>query len=132
MEDVIPDTTPADLLSRFRGPITCSEPIYPESLLLHLTDADGEEWSLSTFDADYSPNDPGAFLGKTVTGAEVEPSNTLTIGFSDDTTLSVVPRALEPGEAADLENWFLLTPDGLALDFGPEGRWLVGSAREPW
>jgi hypothetical protein len=86
-----------------------------------------------TFDADFSPSDPEVFLDKTIVSAAVASSNTLTVGFSDGSDLTVVPRPLEPGEEDDdLENWFLLTPGNLALDFGPEGRWRLGSGSEPW
>ena|ERR1700743_1601796 len=133
MAVVIPDTSPADLLSQFRGPITESQPGYPEVLHLGVRGAKGGAWELSTFDADFSPSDPEVFLGKTVVSADLDPSNTLTIGFSDGSDLKVVPRTLESGEADDdLENWWLSTPDGLALDFGPEGRWRLGKASDPW
>jgi hypothetical protein len=133
MAVVIKDTSAADLLGRFRGVVTSSRPGYPEVLLLTVEDANGGGWNFSTFDADFSPSDPDSFLGKTVVRAEIAPSNTLTIGFSDGSKLNVVPRPLRPGEADDdLENWFLLTPDGLALDFGPVGRCRLGSASEPW
>jgi hypothetical protein len=133
MAVVIPDISAVDLLSRFRGRIVCSKPGYPDVLLLSVKDAGGREWRFMTFDADFSPSDPDIFLGKTVISADVAPSNTLTIGFSDGSDLTVVPRPLEPGEEEDdLENWFLITPDNQALDFGPEGRWRLGSGNEPW
>jgi hypothetical protein len=133
MAVVIPDISAADLLSRFRGRIVSSKPGYPEVLLLSVEDAHGREWRFMTFDAEFSPSDPEVFLGKTIISADVAPSNTLTVGFSDGSDLTVVPRSLEPGEENDdLENWFLLTPDNLALDFGPAGRWRLGSGSEPW
>jgi hypothetical protein len=133
MAVVIPDISPAGLLSQFRGPVIDSKPGYPEVLHLQVRDANGDEWGLSTFDADFSPSDPDVLLGKTVTGAELAPSNTLTIGFSDGSALTVIPRTLEPGEADDdLENWFLWIPDGRYLHFGPEGRWRLQKGSDPW
>ena len=133
MAVVIPDISAADLMSRFRGQIVSSKPGYPEVLLLTVIDGEGGEWGFMTFDADFSPSDPAIFLGKTVVSADVAPSNTLTIGFSDGSDLTVVPRPLEPGEEDDdLENWFLMTPDNQALDFGPQGRWRLGNGNEPW
>jgi hypothetical protein len=133
MAIVIPNVIPADLLSRFRGEVIRARPGYPEVIHLRVKDAKGAEWGFSTFDADFSPSDPDVLLGKTVISAELDPSNTLTIGFSDGSDLKVVPRALEPGEEDDeLENWFLRTPDDLFLDFGPEGRWRLGRASDPW
>jgi hypothetical protein len=133
MAVVIPDISAADLLSHFRGRIVRSKPGYPDVLLLSVEDPRGGEWRFMTFDADFSPSDPDVFLGKTVVSAEVGSSHTLTIGFSDGSDLTVVPRSLKPGEEDDdLENWFLMTPDNQALDFGPAGRWRLGSGSEPW
>jgi hypothetical protein len=133
MAVVIPDISAANLLSRFRGRIVSSKPGYPEVLLLSVIDAEGGEWGFMTFDADFSPSDPEVFRDKTIVSADVAPSNTLTIGFSDGSDLTVVPRIPGPGENYDdLENWFLMTPDNQALDFGPEGRWRLGRGDEPW
>jgi hypothetical protein len=133
MAVLIPDISAADLLSRFRGRIVSSKPGYPEVLLLSVIDADGGEWGFMTFDADFSPSDPDVFLDKTIISAEVAPSNTLTIGFSDGSQLTVSPRELAPGEEDDdLENWFLMTPKNQALDFGPAGIWRLGRGDEPW
>ena len=133
MAVVIPDISATDLLSRFRGRIVSAKPGYPEVLLLSVIDADGGEWGFMTFDADFSPSNPDVFLNRTIISAQVAPSNTLTIGFSDGSELTVVPRELAPGEEdEDIENWFLMTPDNQALDFGPVGIWRLGSGDEPW
>lgn len=133
MTVVIPEISPIDLLTRFRGKVIDAAPGYPEVIHLEVEDADGGKWTFSTFDAGYTPSDPDAVLGKTVVATDIAPSNTLTISFSDGSNLTVVPRNLEPGEEDDdLENWFLLTPENLALSFGPVGRWRLGRGDEPW
>jgi hypothetical protein len=130
---VNPNIPAMEILSRFRGRISSSKPGYPEVLLLTITDADGGKWEFCTFDADFSPSDPDVFLDKVIVDSEVAASKTLTISFSDGSTLTVIPRPLEPGEAKDeLENWYMLTPDNRTLDFGPEGRWRLGRGDEPW
>lgn len=133
MAVVNPRIHAAELLDRFRGRVVRSKPGYPDVLLLRVEDAQGSVWRFSTFDADFSPSDPDAFLDKVVVDAKVANSNTLTIFFSDNSELRVVPRLVEPGEEDDdLENWLLLTPDNLALKFGPVGRWRLGRGDEPW
>lgn len=126
MADVIADISPSDLLSRFRGQIFSARPGYPDVLLLKARDVDGGEWWFSTFYAKFSPSDPDAFLGKRIVAAEPQPDGGLNVGFSDGSRLDVLPVPLEPGEPGDdLETWHLLSPDGLALDYGPGDRWVL-------
>jgi hypothetical protein len=127
------DTSPAEFLQRFRGRVVVSRPAYPEVLQLHIRDVDGGLWRFATFEANYFPTEPELFLGKTVVTTELDPASAkLTIGFSDHTSLLVVPFALAPDEIdVDYESWQLFTPSGLVLDYGPGEHWLLGSASDP-
>jgi hypothetical protein len=127
---VIPDTSPSELMAALRGEVVESVPGYPEVLHLTLRDKQGQTWGFSTFDSTWSPSDPDAFQGKTVRSADLDvASGKLTIGFSDDSTLTVVPT---PGvEADDLENWQIFTPDGFVLDYGPGQKWCLGRGTDP-
>lgn len=132
MTTVALDLSPADLLDRFRGTIVGAAPGYPEVIHLRAEDADGDQWRFSTFHADYSPSDPTFFVGKTIADVTQESSGKLTMAFSDGTEFAVLPGPLEPDESgADLETWHLITPDGLALWYGPRGRWQLSSASDP-
>jgi hypothetical protein len=130
MAVVIPDISPADLLARFRGPVLDSRPTYPERVHLEVRDAHGGKWCLATWWADYSPADPAALLGKTVTNADLKgPSGDLTIGFSDGSAFKVISVPREPGD--DIETWELFTPEGLVLAYGPEDQWQLCRASDP-
>jgi hypothetical protein len=129
MPIVTVDTSPAQLLGRFRGLVTDAGPTYPERARLKVTDGEGGLWRLGTWDGDYSPADPEALCGKIVVSAELdERSGVLTVGFSDETTFTVIPTSVE---GDDIENWELFTPEGLVLTYGPRGRWQLGSADDP-
>lgn len=136
MTTVIPDLSPSDLLSRFRGTIIKAAPGYPEVLHLDLRDEDGAVWGFSTFYAEYSPSDPQFFLGKTVVDVALEPSGELVMRFADGSGFKVLPEPEEPDD--ELPSWRLFTPDGLVLRFRPRGRWdlvpgsdLVGTPARP-
>jgi hypothetical protein len=133
MSVVIPDTTPTDLLSRFRGLVTSSRPAYPDVLHLDVQDAKGNVWWFGTSYATYAPSDPDVFLGKTVVDAELDAtSSQVTIRFSDGSDLKVSPVPRRPGEPdEDLENWKLFTPEGLVLKYGPEDRWILKRSSDP-
>jgi hypothetical protein len=133
MAVVIPDISPPEFLMRFRGRVIVSRPAYPEVLHLHVRDADGGIWRFATFEADYIPAEPEAFLGKMVDSVDLDASSAgLTIGFSDGTSLAVVPFSLTPDEIDDsYESWQLFTPDGLVLDYGPGEHWVLGRASDP-
>jgi hypothetical protein len=129
MTVVTPDTLPLDILRRFRGKIFEAVPAYPEVLHLKVKDTGGGEWWFGTHEAEWSPSDPDALLGKTVIGAEFETgSGRLTIGFSDDSTFTVTSK--HEGSPDDLEAWELFTPEGLVLAFGPNGQWQLGRGDE--
>jgi len=132
MATVAQNFTPADLLRRFRGQIFAADPGYPEVLLLKARDAKGGEWWFSTGYAEYSPSDPGVFLGKTIVAAEIQSSGNLTVGFSDDSCLEVRPIPLPPGDSGDdLETWDLIAPDGLVVQYGPGERWALEELGRP-
>lgn len=132
MGSVTQDISPADLLSRFRGEIFSARPGYPEVLLLKVRDAECGEWWFSTFDAEFSPSDPEVFLGKTIVSADVQSSAKLVVGFSDGSQLEVAPVPLEPDERRDdLENWSLINPDGIVLEYGPGEKWALTALGHP-
>jgi hypothetical protein len=122
MATVNSDISPMALLDRFRGSVTDARVTYPERAAIDLTDAEGGEWHLTTWWADYDPPDPAACGGKTVVRADLgEPSGTLTLRFSDGSAFTITPARDERDDA--IENWELFTPEGFVLAFGPRGRW---------
>jgi hypothetical protein len=129
METVIPDLSPADLLSRLRGTVIRAAPGYPEVIHLRVRDDRGCVWRFSTSYADYSPSDPDFFLGKIIVDVDFEQSGRLTMRFADGSEFNVLPEPEGPDE--DLSSWHLLTPDGLSLRFRPRGRWKLGLASDP-
>jgi hypothetical protein len=132
MAVVVPNTSPADLLGRFRGTIFDAAHGYPEVIMFQARDAEGRDWWFSTFDAEYSPTDPEVLLGKSIVGTDLDRSGKLAISFSDGSRFVVDPIPLQPDEPDDdLENWHLFTPDGLVLNYGPEGRWEIKPCRYP-
>ena len=124
MSTVIPDLSPADLLSRFRGVIVDAAPGYPENIHIDLRDAAGDRWGFSTWYAEFSPADPKLLLGKTVVDVDFERSGKLTMRFSDGSEFNVRPEPEEPDD--ELETWSLLTPNDLYLQFRPRDLWTLG------
>ncbi len=133
MAVVIPDTSPAQFLARFRGLVTSSRPGYPSVLHLHVKDAEGGLWRFGTFESRYLPTDPEMFVGKTVVDVDLNASSAeMTIYFSDGADLRIVPFSLESDEVdADLESWWLITPEGLILNYGPGDHWVLKRASDP-
>jgi hypothetical protein len=133
MAVVIPDIKPTELLARFRGRVTSARPAYPDVLHLDVIDAAGGVWSFGTFEADYVPKDPDAFVDKSVVDADLDvPVGRLAIRFSDGSELNVVPFALKPDEVDEFyESWNLFTPDGFVLNYGPGDRWVLKRATDP-
>jgi hypothetical protein len=130
MPAVKPDTSPAALLSRFRGRVTKARLTYPERAAINLADDEGGNWYLATWGADFSPADPEVFSGKTVISAHLgERPGDLTIGFADGTSFTISPVWDEGDDA--IEDWELFTPENLVLTYGPRGRWQLGSADIP-
>jgi hypothetical protein len=131
MSIVIPETSPADLLARVRGPVKDARLTYPERVHFEVTDVHGGLWFLATWEAEYSPADPEELNGKTVVSADLDDrSRVLTIGFSDGTSFTVTP--IPDDDDGAIENWELFTPDDLLLTYGPWGRWHLGKATDPY
>jgi hypothetical protein len=132
MAVVVPNTSPTNLLGRFRGTIFDAAPGYPDVIIFQARDAEGGEWWFSTFYAEFSPREPKVLLGKSIIDTDLDPSGKLTISFSDGSSFIAVPIPLQPGEPDDdLENWHLFTPDDFVLNYGPEGRWEIKPCRYP-
>jgi hypothetical protein len=126
MSTLSPDTSPAMLLGRVRGPVTAACLAYPERMHLELTDADGGLWRLATWDAVYSPSDPEVLIGKTVVDASLaDRSGVLTVSFSGGTHFTATPTSAEDDDG---ESWELFTPEGLVLIYGPKGQWRLARA----
>jgi hypothetical protein len=128
MAIAIPNISPADLLSRIRGPIISSAPGYPEVIHLEVEDAGGSIWHFSTSYCDFSPSDPEFFPGKIVIDIEFERSGKLTMRFGDGSEFNVLPEPEGPDD--ELATWKLITPDGLSLRFRPRGLWTLRLASE--
>ena len=102
MTAVIAELSPVDLLARFRGEVVCSRPAYPDVLQLHVRDAKGDLWRFLTFEATFVPPTPDVFVGMIVVAADIDlPSGKVKIGFSDGSSLGVVPFDLKPDEIDD-------------------------------
>jgi hypothetical protein len=129
MATVSPDTSPAMLLDRVRGPVTNARPLYPERILIEITDAEGALWRLATCDAEHSPSDPDRLIGRTVVGTSLDEGGVVVLAFSDGTRFTATP--VLDDEDDDIENWSLFTPDGRVLVYGPTGRWKLVSATDP-
>lgn len=121
------DASPVTVLRSMRGPVIRARLAYPDVLHVEVRDPVGGIWRLATQDAEFSPADPGALLGKSVEDAEIDAaSGELRLKLSGAETLAVAPSR---GEAPDdPPSWELITPDGLALEFGPGLRWQISSA----
>jgi hypothetical protein len=131
MSIVIPDTSPAGLLARIRGPVRDARLTYPERARFEVMDAHGGLWLLATWEAEYSTADPEELNDKTVVRADLDDrSRVLTIGFSDGTSFKVTPIPDDDEDA--IENWELFTPEGHVLRYGPWGRWHLSKATDPY
>jgi hypothetical protein len=127
---VIPDISPAELLTRFRGTVIDVRPAYPETIHLEVLDADDGVWRLCTSDAGYSPSDPDLLRGRVIVAVEHEgPLGDLTVGFSDGSSFEVT---VEPQTREDDPfNWMLFTPEGLVLEWGPGESWRLVRSTDP-
>lgn len=86
-----------------------------------------ELWRLATPDADWSPSDPAELVGRSVADADIDAeTGELRCKLSDGSMLAVKPAAKEAED--DPPNWELITPGGVALEFGPGVRWQIVSA----
>lgn len=113
-----------------RGSIVDARKAYPDVLHVEIRDSAGELWRLATQDADWSPSDPQELVGQEIENAEIdESSGELRCKLSNGSALGVRPAF--HGAVDDPPNWELIAPDGLVLEFGPGGRWLLDRADEP-
>jgi hypothetical protein len=116
-----------NLLRSMRGSITAAHLAYPDVLHVELRDARGGIWRLATQDAEFTPSDPAEIVGLRVEYAEIdEDSGELRLRLSGNTLLRVTPAPQEASD--DPPNWELISPHGLALEFGPGMRWQISNA----
>ena len=110
-----------------RGSILDARIAYPQVLHVEVRDSAAGRWLLATQDADWSPADPGDLVGQSISDAEIdERTGELRCKLSNGTSLTVLPGRRDAGD--DPPSWELITPDGLALEFGPGVRWQIASA----
>jgi hypothetical protein len=123
------DASPASVLQSMRGSIVAARVAHPEVLHVEIRDPRGGLWRLSTQDARWSPEDPARFVGLELESVSVADDGGLHCRLSDGSALVVRPT--ESDAVDDPPNWELITPDGLALEFGPGLRWQVSRADVP-
>lgn len=121
------DASPLNVLRSMRGSIVDARIAYPEILHVEIRDSAGDLWRLATQDAEWSPSDPAKLIGRTVDDADIDgQTGELRCKLSDGSCLDVKPAAREAEN--DPPNWELITPNGVALEFGLGVRWQIGSA----
>jgi hypothetical protein len=121
---VMLEASPVNLLRLLRGSIVDAREAYPQVLHVQVQDSAGGSWRLATQDAEYSPSDPAKLVGRSVKAAKIDEStNELRLELSDGSSFVVRPATQEATD--DPPNWELITPDGLALEFGPGVRWQI-------
>lgn len=124
------DASPVNVLRLMRGAIVAARVAYPEVLHVEVRDARGELWRLATQDARWSPSDPDRLIGHSIEDADIDQgTGELRCRLSDGSALSVEPATVT-GED-DPPNWELISPAGIALEFGPGVRWRISSADAP-
>lgn len=122
------DTSPAKVLRAMRGDVVAARLAHPDVLHVEIRDADAGLWRFATQNADWSPAEPVTLIGRTVVAADIdEVSCKLRCRFADGSTLCVNPA--DPTADDDLPYWELISPDGLALEFGPGVRWQISADR---
>jgi len=121
------DASPLNILRSMHGPIVDARVAYPEILHVEIKDSAGELWRLATQDAEWSPSDPAVLVGRSVDDAGIDAeTGGLRCTLSDGSVLDVKPADREAED--DPPTWELITPRGVALEFGPGVRWQIGSA----
>ena len=121
------DASPLNVLRSMRGAIVDARVSYPNVLHVEIRDSSGGLWRLATQDAEWSPTDPGRLVGHSVEGADIdEETGELRCRLSDGSAFDLKPVAAEAKD--DPPNWELISPDGIALEFGPGVRWQISGA----
>src|SRR6476661_317803 len=121
------DASPVNVLRSMRGAIVDAHIGYPDVLHVEIRDARGDLWRLATQDAEWSPADPGQLIGLSVEDADIDDeTGELRCKLSDGSLFEVKPGAAEAKD--DPPNWELISPGGVALEFGPGVRWQISGA----
>jgi hypothetical protein len=124
------DASPENVLRSMRGAIVDARISYPDILHMEIRDSRGDLWRLATQDAEWSPADPGQLIGRSVEDADIdEETGELRCRLSDGSLFDVKPVAVEAKN--DPPNWELISPGGIALEFGPGVRWQISGADAP-
>jgi len=124
------DASPVNVLRSMRGAIVDARIAYPNVLHVEIRDARGDLWRLATQDAEWAPTDPGQLIGLSVEDVDIDDkTGELRCKLSDGSLFDVKPAASEAED--DPPNWELISPDGVALEFGPGVRWQISGADAP-
>ena len=124
------DASPVNVLRSMRGSIVDAHIGYPDVLHVEIRDARGDIWRLATQDAEWSPPDPGQLIGLSVEDADIDnETGELRCKLSDGSLFDVKPAVTEAKD--DPPNWELISPNGVALEFGPGVRWQISGAAAP-
>jgi hypothetical protein len=116
------DASPLSFIRSLRGVIVGARIAYPDVLHVEVRDSKGNIWRLATQDASWSPSDPSHLIGHIINDAQIdERSRKLRCQLSDGSTLDVKPS--ETASTDDPPNWELISPGGIALEFGPGMSW---------
>lgn len=130
MATVALDASPANVLRELRGTIVAARVAYPEVLHVEVRDARGDLWRLATQDARWSPFDPSMLVGHSLVQAAIDgETGELRLRLSDDSALEIVPAAADAPD--DPPSWELISPGGIALEFGPGMRWRISGTDMP-
>jgi DNA-binding CsgD family transcriptional regulator len=110
-----------------RGTIIDARIAYPDVLHVEVRDSRQELWRLATLDAEWSPADPAQLVGRSIDDAGIdERSGELHFSLSDGSQLEIKPAEAEADD--DPPYWELISPEGVALEFGPGLRWQISGA----
>jgi hypothetical protein len=121
------NASPLNVLRSMRGTIVDARIAYPEVLHVVVRDPGGDLWRFATQDAEWTPADPGEWVGRCVERAAIDKSTgELRFLLSKGSVLAVKPAAMEAED--DPPSWELITPAGISLEFGPGVRWRVSDA----
>lgn len=124
------DASPLNVLRSMRGAIVDARIAYPDVLHLEIRDARGDLWRLATQDAEWSPSDPARLIGRSVEDVDIDDeTGELRCRLSDGSLLDVKPS--NHATKDDPPNWELISPGGVALEFGPGVRWQISGADAP-